>query len=118
MSNSGSHKIWVAHYPEAQSKIDYYAAIIKELEGYRDDANDDVNGINQSNYQGKVENTAMQGPYYDTYVTHKDKWFSDLATMKSTLSLAVQNINTGISDANKLKADWENKKNEGHWESV
>ncbi|MBQ6464602.1 MAG: hypothetical protein IJJ59_14840 [Pseudobutyrivibrio sp.] len=118
MPNPGTNKIWVPLYPQAQTKIDYYNAIITELDGYKNNVNTDINAMNLSKYKTLVESTDMKGPYYDTYVTHKDNWFSDLATMKSTFASAMQDINNGISDATKLRDEWVQKKSQGHWKYI
>lgn len=109
-------KEWKLDYPDAQTKIDYYDAIIKELEGYWNTVNTELSFITQESHRATVENNTSDGPYYKTFLKHKENWFDALAAMKSKLDTANRDIQTGISDANAKKSEWENKKNMGHWE--
>ena len=108
--NEGKTKVKVYDDP---AKIQYYANIITELEGYRDNASTAIGNVSRETYRSLVENYAFVGSYYNTYKTHKDNWFDELSKMKTELDNGLKEINNGITEARKKKTYWENQ---WHWE--
>ena len=109
-------RVWVPDFPEAPEKITYYTNLISELTGYETDATAYLAKITQGTKQLTVENSTSAGPYYDCFIKQKNKWFSDLAAMKSSMNSFVSIISLRISEAEVIKAEWVRKSKLGHFE--
>lgn len=114
---TNDQQVWVPDYPEAQQKIDYYSAIVDELQGYIIAANTAYNNITQHRKRSNVESgNNGEGPYFDVFIKQKEKWFDDLEQMRSDLNSYISQIIAKKGEATNLKSEWVVKSKEGHYE--
>lgn len=113
---SDKKRVWVPDYPEAPAKISYYESIITKLESYYTDGTDNLANSDREELRSAAKNPNAEGPYYSTFITKKEKWFNDLRAFRNDLDYFMGVIDSRIQEAEKLKADWEHKKDLGHFE--
>lgn len=96
-------------YPEAEERARHFEKLVKELTMCRNIIDSQFGGLNRVSLSNQAVSSDLNGDYYSTYVTQKDKWFDEVRQIEKSFSTFLSNLDVCISNANSRFTLWRSR---------